>query len=239
MFKKIRFNSGFFIYMFCYFDKIYYNYYAMSKKLVTIIVCLFTLIASAILLLVYFLVQDKKNNELEVSTIIVKIEDQTLMVGESKEDFYYINDTYNVTIQFEIENPELIRIENNNKIIALKDGKTKVKFIATKNSEKVEKEFNVTILKNTYRIEILPLEFCTYSNGVLTTEKEVFQFCITIYDSLNNQVDSGFKIEGEGFKYTLNPPNNQVSCKASKDCIMKVIDEKLGFEFSIQIISNY
>ena len=212
----------------------------MTKKITIIVTSLFLVAAAVVLLLLYFIFRKDETSEIYINNIIIEVQDQELTVGETKENFYYINDTLNVEIEFKIENPEIISIQNNKTLTALKPGNTKVKIIASKNSKKTEKEFNVNVIQNAYELKIVNENGCKFHDNIIEVFNEDFQFGIQIYDSSGQLVKKpkysiySYDTECEFYINTL-----IVSAHVPHDCEIKIFNDDFGYEFFVNVVCNY
>lgn len=161
----------------------------MNKKtLATILASSFIVIASLIILLIFFVF--KQNDTRADIKLSLNANDINLFIGQSVDDFYQVS-TDEAEINFYYDDNGIIQIENGI-LKALNRGKTSVTIEASLGLKKTTITFNVNVYGYDYYYSIEELYGAYLEEGSLYLTDDYCQFQIYLYDYLGDRIYQPF-----------------------------------------------
>ena len=146
------------------------------------------MVAITVVLLLVFLVEPKSNKEEPSSALSIIAYDINLNVGEKCFDFYEINDS-TADISFDIDKSGIIYIDEE-KIEGLKVGEVNVIMTAKTKSATTRTSFIVKVYQNTYSINFVALDSCSFEGDLIIATKNSFQFKVEVFDKSNEPIEN-------------------------------------------------
>ena len=157
-----------------------------KKSVIILSVSLVLILASIAMLVVYFLCL--KPDSKSEGTFTVSCANISANVGDEVRPSVILSDE-RAEVQFEIENNEIASCDGL-VITALKPGMTMVNVTATLDDKIAYCTFYLTVMREGYTFEIVPVSSCYYENEILSVEGENCQFRVELYNNFDELVDN-------------------------------------------------
>lgn len=207
-----------------------------KKSIAVIIASVFLLVASIIILLVFF-VFNKDNSEAEYKVLRINADNVTLYVGQSLENYFTVSNE-DAVITIDVDKDGIVNIDKE-KIVALKSGKVNVKLTASYQDTISSDYFSITVLNRDYSFDIRGIENCYYKDSTLYITQNICQFAVDIYDK------TGQMLKQPSIKYSCSDSielQKQLGfyiLKADKDGIIEFFEDEINYSFNLKVVCNF
>lgn len=175
--------------------------------------------AIAVSAIVFFLPKDKSAESKEDFGVEIIAQDLSVEKGKTVENFYTLSRN-DAEVSFEIEMPDLVRIDDND-LTALKQGQTSITIFATVGESHASCTIEIKITDDK-RVVISAVEECEIENGKIIAKSEIFAIQIEFFDSV-----------GKLDNFTYNISCQDASVKFNKQVTSIVFKSKHDFSFEI------
>ena len=219
------------------FDKIIQ---VMTTKIRAYLISAAILIVSLVMMLIFVL--PKGNDPAPWTPFSFVTKNLTMEAGEMISPFYQSSHD-DITISYVVDKENIVEINLENKSIrALNSGAVKVTLEVEYDGNIYKYSFNVSVLKSSQTLEIVPISNCTFENNILQISSGVqsCQFSIKLYGTdsqlivnpkVSVSVTSGSSIVERfgGYQFVAND---------NVEGTIAFVFEELGFEYAIKFIKN-
>lgn len=200
------------------------------KKRISVIISSLSMIAISIILLLVFFLSENKNEKL----LYCSASDIELKVGETIYNYYDITKA-NAEISFSVNKENIIEIDKT-KIYGQCAGEVEVTLTATLGEEKSVATFHVKVYDESYRVEFSSIVDCSLEGNTLYAQSKISQFKFEVFDQLGNKLSNlKFEVTVEGdASATKNFSNIMLTLNENSKLIFKFTD--LDFEITLNAV---